>query len=183
MIVLRPILITALAVLTANGQSASSNPTLHQVKSAPPSSCQVPVRPANPFTPPTPYEVDATAFWWGTEKLWTFVDESGIWPWSPHRPGHEHEVQPLTAKLFWMSGNYHWQAEPYPSLTVTGRRLDGSAPPLLVTPANNAFPGPGAAMVIGVYVPAPGCWEITGEYRGEKLSFVVWVEPINSTGQ
>jgi hypothetical protein len=31
-------------------------------------------------------------------------------------------------------------------------------------------------MLVGVYVPTPGCWEITGEYRGEKLSFVVWVK-------
>jgi len=29
----------------------------------------------------------------------------------------------------------------------------------------------------GVYVPTPGCWKITGDYQGDKLSFVVWVEP------
>ena len=38
-------------------------------------------------------------------------------------------------------------------------------------------------MLTGVYVPAPGCWEITGEYHGNKLSFVVWVEPSKSTEQ
>ena len=36
-------------------------------------------------------------------------------------------------------------------------------------------------MLTGVYVPAPGCWEITREYDGNKLSFVVWVEPSKST--
>jgi hypothetical protein len=33
-------------------------------------------------------------------------------------------------------------------------------------------------MLVGVYVPTPGCWEITGEYRDQKLSFVVWLEPV-----
>jgi hypothetical protein len=35
------------------------------------------------------------------------------------------------------------------------------------------------AMLTGVYVPTPGCWEITGDYEGDKLSFVAWVEPVN----
>jgi len=180
MIVLRAFLITALAALTAHAQPAWSNPALSQAQPVPPS-CQVTVRPTHAFTPPAPYEVDPNAFWWGTEKLWTSVDESGIWPWMPHKPGHENEVQPLTAKLFWMSVKYDWRKElNYPELTVTGKRLDGHAPPLLVTQATNAFPGPGAAMVIGVYVPTPGCWEITGQYKGEKLSFVVWVGPIKA---
>ena len=32
-------------------------------------------------------------------------------------------------------------------------------------------------MLSGVYVPIPGCWEISGDYKGQKLSFVVWVQP------
>jgi hypothetical protein len=30
-------------------------------------------------------------------------------------------------------------------------------------------------MLTGVYTPTPGCWEITGDYKGQKLSYVVWV--------
>jgi hypothetical protein len=30
-------------------------------------------------------------------------------------------------------------------------------------------------MLTGVDVPTPGCWEIMGDYKGQKLSFVVWV--------
>jgi hypothetical protein len=96
----------------------------------------------------------------------------------PHKPGHEHQVQPLTQKLFWMSADYDWRKEPQPDITVTGRRLDGTAPPLLLLPTTNAIGEPLGAMVTGLYVPTPGCWEITGEYEGEKLSFVVWVEPV-----
>jgi hypothetical protein len=29
-------------------------------------------------------------------------------------------------------------------------------------------------------VPTPGCWEITGEYKGEKLSYVVWLQPVRN---
>jgi hypothetical protein len=177
MTALRFVQMLAWAILMAGGQQIFSQQASPQPQSAPPASCPVTVRPAHPFTPPSAYQADANAFWLGTEKLWTHVTEPGIWQWEPHKPGHEHQVQPLTAKLFWMSLNYDWRAEPHPELTVTGRRLDGSAPALLVMPAQNAFPGPGAAMVVGVYVPTPGCWEIAGEYKGEKLSFVVWVEP------
>jgi hypothetical protein len=90
-------------------------------------------------------------------------------------------VQPLTEKTAWGSVDFDLRKEPYPDLKVTGRRLDGDAPPLLTTEATNALTGPttaNAEMVVGVYVPTPGCWEITGEYRGQKLSYVVWVTPL-----
>jgi hypothetical protein len=31
-------------------------------------------------------------------------------------------------------------------------------------------------MTVGLNIPTTGCWEITGQYRKDKLSFVVWVE-------
>jgi hypothetical protein len=115
-----------------------------------------------------------------------------IWGWTPHQPGHEQEVQPLTAKIFWWRVGYDWRAEPQPNLTIAGRRLDGPAPPLMVmtwprrdaapAQATNAIMGHTSAMLTGIYVPTPGCWEITGDYQGDKLSFVVWVEPAKSTG-
>jgi hypothetical protein len=33
-------------------------------------------------------------------------------------------------------------------------------------------------MLVGVYFPTPGCWEVTGEYKGQKVSFVVWLEAV-----
>jgi len=30
-------------------------------------------------------------------------------------------------------------------------------------------------MLTGIDTPTVGCWKITGDYKGEKLSFVVWV--------
>jgi len=165
-------------------QQSSPQQTSDERQFAPPASCPVTVPPANQFIPPAPYEPGGdNAFLIGTEKLWTVLRKSGTWGWRPHKPGHEQEVQPLTDKIFWVSVDYNWKTEPDPELKVTGKRLDGDAPPLLVTPARNAFPGPAPAMVIGVYVPTPGCWQITGEYKGQQLSFVVWVKPVKQGNQ
>jgi hypothetical protein len=30
-------------------------------------------------------------------------------------------------------------------------------------------------MVTGMELPTAGCWEITAEYRGAELSYIVWV--------
>jgi len=174
MTALRLIILILLVALTANAQQNSAKHSARR----PPASCQVTVSPGDSFTPPGPYRLDESSFWLGTEKLWTVLQKSGVWAeWKPHEPGKEREVRPLSEKTFWMSVDFDYRREPYPDLRVTGRRLDGSAPPLLSTNATNAFPGPTSAMLTGVYIPAPGCWEITGEYRGQKLSFVVWVTP------
>jgi len=183
MITLRFVRVIALAALTASGQRVPHQTGSPRTEPSIPASCPVTRRPAHEFVPPTPYERDDVAFWLGTEKLWTFLPERAMWEWEPHRPGQEREVQPLTAKIFWMRLGYDSRAEQRPAIKVTGRRLDGPASPLLVSPPTNAFQGTGSAMLTGVYVPTPGCWEITGEYHSNKLSFVVWVEPAKSTGE
>lgn len=179
MIALRFVLITALLVLTVWGQQ-----TTPQSQSVVPDSCPVTTPPDHPFTPPGSHVLSGeNDFWVGTEKLWTALNTSGTWEWEPHKPGHEHQIQPLTRKIFWMSVDYDWRKEPHPELKVTGRRLDGTAPPLLVGPMTHAIVGSNAAMLSGIYVPTPGCWEITGDYKGEKLSFVVWLQPATNAGQ
>jgi hypothetical protein len=172
------ILLVVLVAATAMGQQNF----IQQPLNAPavPASCPVSTPPEHPFTPPTNLALDQGDFWLGTEKLWTYLGKSGTWEWEPHKPGHEHQVQPLTVKIFWMSVDYDRQTERHPNITVTGRRLDRAAPPLLLLPATHAILGDETAMLTGVYVPAPGCWEITGHYKDEKLSFVVWVAPRES---
>ncbi|HKO62186.1 MAG TPA: hypothetical protein VJV03_13570 [Pyrinomonadaceae bacterium] len=173
MTVLRVVLLISLMAFTVTGQQ----------KSVPPASCPVTVKPAILFIPPAPYQLDDNdhGFWIGTDKLFTALPKSGqVWITGPREPGHEHEVQPLTAKIFWASVDFNWRTEWPVQLKVTGRRLDGTAPPLLAMRSTNAMVGgPNGAMLSGVYVPTPGCWEITGDYKGEKLSFVVWVRPMD----
>ena len=176
MTVFRVVILISLGSLTAMGQQNASQPPL-----VPPASCRT-VPPKEAFIPPAPYELDSdNGFFLGSEKLWTALPKSGeVWGWSRRAPGHEHD---LTAKTFWGSVNFDWKTEYPPELKVTGKRLDGDAPPLIAQRATNAFPGPGAAMLVCVIVPAPGCWEITGEYKGGKLSYLVWVQPLKQTNE
>ena len=180
MSVLRLVLVIAFAALTASGPQTSSQSSSPQHDSIP-ESCPMKPRPARPFIPPADYrtteELPKGWFLIGTEKLWTEIGDSMIWQWTPHTPRHE---QDLTAKIFWLSEDYDWRTEPIPKIKVTGKRLDGPAPPLMLPqgPATNAIVNTaGGAMLTGVWMPTPGCWEITGDYEGEKLSFNVWVEP------
>jgi hypothetical protein len=176
MTVLRIVPLLSLLTLTVSAQQVSPQ------KDVAPSSCPVTVAPPKPFTPPAGYELDdnTQAFWIGSNKLWTALRKTGVWYWAAHPPGPNNEIQHLTEKTFWGSVDFDWKKEYPPKLKVTGRRLDGNAPPLLTLRSTNAFPGPTAAMLSGVYVPTPGCWEITGEYKGEKLSYVVWLQPVRN---
>ena len=175
MLILRIAVLISLLALTASAQQ----------QTAVPASCPVTLTAPMPYLPPPQYEIDEdpSSFWIGTDKLWTALIRPGVWDWVPHEPGHENDLQPLTVKTFWGSVDFDWKTEYPPLLKVTGKRLDGDAPPLLTMRPTNAFPGPSAAMLVGVYVPTSGCWEITGEYKGEKLSFVVWVEQVKRAKQ
>jgi len=180
MIVLRLVLFILLTVMsmTAIGQQNSRQQTI-----VPPASCSVTAPPAVPFTPPRPYpgDVAADTFWLGTEKLWLELPRSGVWEgWRGPQPGRGIRSAPLTSKMFWWSVDYDPLREGNPDLKVTGRRLDdGETRPIFANQATNALGPPATAMVTGIYLPTPGCWEITGEYKDQKLSFVVWVTPLS----
>jgi hypothetical protein len=59
-------------------------------------------------------------------------------------------------------------------LTITGHRLDASAPPL----SGQAFPG-GYGLTgfnaSGVIFPTEGCWQVTGHVGRATLTFVTFV--------
>lgn len=169
MTVLRLVLLICLVTVTARSQQNST---------VAPASCSVTQAPAVSFTPSGEPRMgkNDNGFWLGTDKLWTSLPKSGtVWGWGPRGNGSPD----LTAKIFWGSVDFDYRKKEDYDLKVTGRRLDGDAPPLVVDRVTNALFVPHAAMLTGVYVPTPGCWEITGEYRGERLSFVVWVQPGN----
>ena len=178
-------LFCGLAPLTASAQQSSSQPVSRQSETVPPS-CALTHRPTTEFIPPVGYRPEKLPdgfFYIGSERLWTGIWEPMVWQWRPHGPGHELD---LTAKVFWYRVGYSAYKEPIPKLRVKGRRLDGPAPALVTPqgPATNVIiDSERGAMLTGVYVPTPGCWEITGDYEGDKLSFVVWVEAPNKLEQ
>ena len=64
------------------------------------------------------------------------------------------------------------------SLEITGQRLDGKAPPL-----ESEIPCcyPTRFQATGIYFPTDGCWEVNAKAEDKELTFVVWVEPKNTS--
>lgn len=68
---------------------------------------------------------------------------------------------------------FGWWREVQGRLEITGRRLDGSAPP-----ARGEVPsgyGSTGFTPSGVWFPAEGCWEIEGRVDNTALTFVTFV--------
>jgi hypothetical protein len=86
-------------------------------------------------------------------------------------------------KLWWFSKGYKGLTDPVSFLTVTGRRLDAEDDPAyvksvseVVESVESAMDGTGnSSMLALIEFPNAGCWEITGEYGGQVLVFVVLV--------
>ena len=118
-----------------------------------------------PSTPPPYYESD----WFGSEALWTMLDRDGeVWRF-PVGPDH------LSEKMFWWS--VEWPGmhdDPQPAIRVVGTRLDAPGT-FIARPGTNASADLGQAILAGVEIPSPGCWQITASYGGAVLSFVVLV--------
>jgi len=159
----------------SRGERSKATPNTNVMPNTPPKTCPVTRPPAQSFRPPARYPRYAPSpdsFWYGTASLWTAVPKTGVWSGLPDNP------EGYTQKVFWWREGYVWTEEPEPQLAVTGRRLDATAVPLNVSRATNAFAEDiQSAILVGVDFPTLGCWEITGEYAGTKLSFVVWVAP------
>jgi hypothetical protein len=138
--------------------------------------CPITAAPEPAFVPPAPYPAALPPdykdrFWYGTATLWTMLPRDGAWGGLPQSQGGYFQ------KVFWWSAEYSIAGEPVPALVVTGRRLDGQSAPLVADRPTNAYGDFGQSMLVGVTVPAAGCWQITGHYRGYDLSFVVQVHP------
>ena len=126
----------------------------------------------SPFVLPPPYAAKAGSrrFWFGTDRLWTNLPVNGMLKGLGADRSAMHTT--FSEKLFWWRQGY---AEPRPKLTVTGKRIDSPASPLEISPAANAFTKHASAMPVGVGFPTVGCWQITGRYEDEELTFVIWV--------
>jgi hypothetical protein len=142
--------------------------------SAAPASCPVTRPPDPPFVPPAPYpptppSVEGDKVWYGTNQLWTWLHADGTWEMARDEHG-------LFDKSFWWRQGDDWRTETTPALRVTGRRLDAPAPAVTSSGAGVGYERfMGAFMLVGLELPAGGCWELTGHYHGSSLRLVVWV--------
>jgi hypothetical protein len=135
-----------------------------------PESCNVTSPLVHPFVPPPPYRSDTGINWFGTDRFWTFLPSNGTWP--------------LGEKTFWFRqewghyGHNHWISdEDAAKLKVTAKRLGSPAPPAEILKANSSYREQDwkAFLVGGINFPTPGCWEVSGRYESDELTFVVWV--------
>lgn len=132
-----------------------------------------------PFTAPAPYPPPPDGYFWhGADALWTGLPLDGVWWGLPKQADGS-----FGQKLFVWRAGYDPVQEPQPALIVSGRRLDGDAPPLTGhIPATHAFaPDIHSAMLTGLTIPAAGCWEVTATYAAANgdspaLTFVVAIE-------
>jgi hypothetical protein len=101
------------------------------------------------------------------------LPKDGVWAGLP-----EGKDGSRPQKIFWWREGYKWKEEPQPELTLTARLLEGKSQPLAGERATNGFHQDlGSFILSGADFPSAGCWEITGTYAGESLSFVVWIAP------
>lgn len=154
----------------SGGEAAGVMP-VSKVRAELPATCPLTTQPQQPFTPPAPYPPNAPyagQFWYGTEALWTMLPADGRWDQLAHGE-----------KVWWWRAGYDGTEEPQPELQVTARRLDGKARVAQSgPPATNGYHRDFHwAMLTGLEVAGSGCWEITGRYQGEELTFVVSVAP------
>lgn len=82
----------------------------------------------------------------------------------------------LGEKFLWWSEEFDVDEDETPDLIMTAKRLDGEASSFQTSEATNIYhESIDWAMLSGVEMASPGCWELTGQYKGHQLSFVLWV--------
>ena len=150
---------------------ASPSATLEASPSVP-FTCDV-TRPTDPLVPPDGYPAEPPpgygSDWYGTPALWTTLDRNGeTWAHLPITPDG------LSQKTWWWSTDWVPEANPVPDITVVGTRLDAPGS-FEANQATSATAGLGTAMLVGVTVPTPGCWRLTGTYLDASLSIIVEV--------
>lgn len=147
--------------------SATDNPAMTT------EACTV-TRPNPPFAAPSPYPSsppDDRYAWFGTPQLWSMLELDGeVWDATS-------ASFPVLVKTFWWSSDWAgMREEQEPAITVVATRLDGPGTVTTDHATNAAAESLGGeAMLVGIEFPTPGCWQLTAQYRGAALSYVVWI--------
>lgn len=118
-----------------------------------PSTC-----PVTPFLTSAPFGTNYTTTWLGYGQLFAGLDRA--------YGGH------------WYAGGLKvmWMRLQGGTLSITGTRLDGPAPPLKADIPDGY--GPAGIQVSEIDFPVSGCWSVTGMAGDSVVSFVVYAYPI-----
>jgi hypothetical protein len=88
-------------------------------------------------------------------------------------------------KIVWWRDGLDADADLRGRFQITGKRVDSPAPPLLSDPVSGVNGGEiehgivkGPPFIMsGVNFPTLGCWEVTGGFDQDELTFVIWLAP------
>ena len=168
-----PRLLTLLCLLLSFERASLAQLSEAAIPHSAPDTCPVTTPSTQPFVPPLPYSTfpDPKVFWYGTDELWTSLPATGTW--LPFRKRTPPELRPLRTVSWWRQE--YWGAESEAKLMVTGRRVDSPAPPLIAGSAYGGWLEENPSVNVSLRFPTPGCWEVTGRYKDQELTFVIWV--------
>jgi hypothetical protein len=103
----------------------------------------------------------------GNGAIWVGLYPEGTVVFEPGGPGGRSDIDGSLGMKFW------WWRGVEGKLEITGRRLDGDAPPM-----HGEAPGGYGNIgfqATGLVFPTPGCWEVTGRAGDASLTFVTRV--------
>ena len=154
------------SVIRSSGAQAQAG----EARSAENAVCPLTQPPSPAFVPPDPWPAkpppgggQAGLFWVGQAGLWTALPADWRWPQLAHGD-----------KFWWWSQWFDVKQDETPDLHLVATRLDGPAATVELTEATNAYhPSFEWAMLAGVELPSPGCWQIVANYKGEQLTVVI----------
>jgi hypothetical protein len=154
------ILVVTLAAAAGNGSAFPATPAANGT----PFECPV-TKPNGVHAPenqPSPGD-------YGNDALWTNLAMWSQQPGLVEVPDDQHlRADGWVVEMKWA----WWRFEPG-KLTIEGRRLDATAPPLFADIPDGY--GDRGFQVSGISFPTDGCWEITGRLGDDSLTFVVLV--------
>jgi hypothetical protein len=102
--------------------------------------------------------------WHGNKSVSTWLPRNGVLVF---RPGSNITLEDgsIQTKFLWFKARK--------PMSLAGRRLDTTAPPLGVTLAQGTDDG--LAQPSSVIFPTPGCWQITSRVGPDSLRFTLWI--------
>lgn len=110
--------------------------------------------------------------WYGTPDLWTLINPEGEVNSKRWLEGD---------RTFWWSQNF--SPDNPGEVSVTAEQVNGSASAVQASEtAGTGFnpfmlqPTHESVTMIGIELPESGCWELTAEYKGSTLSYVIWTD-------
>lgn len=174
-----------ICIVLLTSQALPSHSQNHQyadersLSSTLPANCRVTLPSDGVFEPPSPVFGWSSArtpeqFLYGTAELWTVLPADGtLRGWGPEKTGD-----------FAYHGLRGWYRTGAPFLeqdgpvSLKGKRLDGPAPSFETHKSETQYPGKDGTPAMtgtGMDVPVFGCWEFTGHYKHQDLTFTLWV--------